>query len=102
MILERNVELNGFEEVGGRTREQRQSICGATHVVAKVVVDALDVGVEALARVAGQGARSVGKRFSQKRVVGRAAVLVWPHVQVKAEHRRVRRLEGRQPVELFT
>ncbi len=102
MIVERHVELNGLEEiVVAGARKDRQPVGRGTQVLRQVVVDALDVALEALSRGALEGPDAFGQCRAEKRGVAILAVLVRRHVQVQAEHWHVRRLEGGQAVQLI-
>ncbi len=101
VVLERRIELHGFEKVvRGGTGKDRESIDRLRHV-AEVLIDALGIAVEALAGVVVQRPATLEPGALEKRVVAALTLVVDTQVEVQADYGRINLFKCGQTVELF-
>src|SRR4051812_22067411 len=89
MVVERRVELHDFPEVARAAREDRQSVCRLARTLCDEGHDALNIAVEAGARLAGQCACTVSGDLAEPWLDVGLAVLIGTRVEVKAQDRRL-------------
>src|SRR5262245_38279144 len=100
-LLDRNVERNRFKEVTARRREDGQSLCRLWRLIRDVLRDTFSDALKVRSCVCRQRALLLVEAVAKERVDMEPTTLVRSHVEIEADDRALRRLDGGQTVQLL-